>query len=177
MLKYNNGNGLEKKAIASVTLPLKGERQTIQEVDYQTYCNTNIDYCIDFPFKVFTYATRSGEDFPLEYFVSNDQQATLFIDEQRYHHTDESGRPDLSGYFSSKKRYYTDPYFDTVYQVTKMRLYKNYCEFAGFKSNGLAFREIHFLKDKYIVRISFWFIRSQKSLYDKIAQQIIKSFK
>ncbi|OJJ17118.1 hypothetical protein BKI52_30875 [marine bacterium AO1-C] len=173
--KYLGYKRLKKTSIEALTLPLKGVKKTIQGVDYQTYCNSQIGYCVDIPFKVFTYATYTGEEMPSEHFVSKDQQSLLMIKKKRFYYEDSLGRPDYQAYF--KYHGYSKSPSDTINRLIKSRLYKDYCEFMVFSNNGLAFWEGHFFRKKHIIRVRLWYPQRQRLRYEKIARQIIKSFK
>ncbi|HAS44658.1 MAG TPA: hypothetical protein DCS93_29540 [Microscillaceae bacterium] len=173
--KYLGYKRLKKSSIEALTLPLKEAKKTIQGVDYQTYCNSQIGYCVDVPFKVFTYATYTGEEIPSEHFVSKDQQSLLMIKKKRFYYEDSLGRPDYQAYF--KYHGYSKSPSDTINRLIKSRLYKDYCEFVVFRNNGLAFREVHFFRKKHIIRVLLWYPQRQRPRYEKIARQIIKSFK
>ena len=149
----------------------------IQGIEYHQYCNASIGYCIDLASNVFTFHSQTEKEALVECFISKDQQATLIVRKGGYHHTDKEGVPDLRGFFNALKRNYTPPFSDSTFQLTKASLYKRHCEFAGFKNDGLLFREICFLKGKHIIGLQIWYPRRQKLLYDKIVQQFIQSFK
>ncbi len=167
--KYFKHQRLRKTWLETDALLMKSKEKNIDGVAYQTDCHPKMGYCVDIPFRVFIYATRAGKGIPAESFVSKDQQSLLEIRKIQFQLEDSLGKPDYQTYFKSV--------LGSSRKLIRSHLYKNYCEFLEFRSDGIALWEGHFFRKEQVIRMRLWFPQHQRLRYDKIVRQMIKSFK
>lgn len=166
---------LQKVKSKAVTIPLSGLKKNIAGIHYQRHCHQNVMYCIDFPYEIFTYSASLAQEGISEDFLSYDQRSTLTV--YRNHQVYEGFRG-VNGSFDMKR--YFDNCKKTIEESGKTITYsffnEEYTIFSGLAPNRIIFYEKHLNQNYTIIAASLLYPVEQKTLYNKIAEQLHASF-
>lgn len=152
---------------------LQGSPKTINGVQYRRHCDSDVGYCVDFPYQLFTFSMRRALLGIDEEFESEDGRAKLVFYRSMPslldHYLDKEGRFDWQKYFTVSKKITEE----SVKKLTYTYLNDDYFVLSGIQKDGRIFYEKHVGETHF----SLVYPKTQKAVYDKVVEQLGKSFR